>query len=178
MCTKFLTTPLNDELHRLSGAFDCGTSKNINSFLRSHKSLDLNYGKTYVMTDQCATAIVGFYTLTTGHVEEGGVKTGGSIHIRDFALDKAYRGRTLTSATEGAPVKLSDILLDDCLRRIEYIRERHVGFSMITLFSTPEGEKLYLRNGFEYADEAMVMAKEEDDGDTKAMYRPVDIVYG
>ena len=66
---------------------------------------------------------------------------------------------------------------NDCLRRIEYIRSEHVGFSMITLFSTPEGESLYRRNGFDYAEEDMYMAKEEDDGKTKAMYRPVDVEY-
>jgi hypothetical protein len=140
-------------------------------------ALDLNFGKTYVMLDDAQTAIIGFYTLTTGLVEESNYKIGGSLHIRDFALHKAYHGYVHTVLDDGSEVKLSDVLLADCLRRIEYIRQEHVGFSMITLFATPSGEKLYLRNGFDYAEKDMYIAKEADDGQTKAMYRPVNIEY-
>ncbi len=171
MCEQFVTVPLNTDLHRLALNFDCGEWSNINSFLRSHQSLDPRYGKTFIWLDDEQTKIVGFYTLTTGLVETQNVKSGGSIHIRDFALDKEYRGVTL----DGSCYRLSDFLLNDCLHRIEYIRQNHVGFSFITLFSTPAGEKLYSRNGFEYVEEDMYFPKEEDDGKTKAMYRPVDI---
>lgn len=177
MKMQFLTVPLNADLHRLVLSFDCGSSKNINAFLKSSKSLDPNYGKTFVMLDENQTSVVGFYTLTTGLVEEQSVKIGGSIHIRDFALDKAYHGQVQKELSGNVRVKLSDVLLNDCLRRIEYIRQNDVGFSLVTLFATPAGESLYLRNGFDYAEEDMRLPKEEDDGQTKAMYRPVDIEY-
>ena len=177
MREQFITVPLSADLHGLALHFDCGSSKNINAFLKSPKSLDLNYGKTFVLLDEGKTVIVGFYTLTTGLVEQESIKTGGSIHIRDFALDKAYRGKVQKVLSDGSEIKLSDVLLDDCIQRIENIRANHVGFSLITLFSTPEGESLYLRNGFDYAEEDMYMPKEEDDGLTKAMYRPVDIEF-
>ena len=177
MYKQFITVPLSADLHRLALHFDCGSSKNINAFLKSQKSLDLNYGKTFVLLDEKKTVIVGFYTLTTGLVEQENIKIGGSIHIRDFALDNAYRGKIQKVLNDGSEIKLSDMLLDDCIQRIENIRANHVGFSLITLFSTPEGESLYLRNGFDYAEEDMYLPKEEDDGLTKAMYRPVDIEF-
>ena len=89
MHEQFITVPLSADLHGLALHFDCGSSKNINAFLKSQKSLDPNYGKTFVLLDEEQTVIVGFYTLTTGLVEQESIKTGGSIHIRDFALDKA-----------------------------------------------------------------------------------------
>ena len=137
-------------------------------------ALDLNYGKTYVLLNDSGNRIVGYYCLTTGLIEQDGIKIGGSVHIRDFALDKKYQGIVQHELPNGDILKLSDVLLMDCIDRIHAIRNDHIGFSMISLFSTFEGESLYLRNGFDYAEEDMRVPKEEDDGQTKPMYRPVD----
>ena len=60
MREQFITIPFSANLHRLALNFDCGSSKNINTFLKSQKSLDPNYGKTFVLLDEEETVIVGF----------------------------------------------------------------------------------------------------------------------
>ena len=170
---KYLTESFTKETQAFSSAFDCGND-NLNFFLKSSLALDLNYGKTYVLLNDARNRIVGYYCLTTGLIEQDGVKIGGSVHIRDFALDKKYQGIVQYELPNGDILKLSDVLLTDCLDRIKEIRNNHIGFSMISLFSTLEGESLYLRNGFDYAEEDMRLPKEENDGKTNPMYRPVD----
>ena len=49
MHEQFITVPLSADLHGLALHFDCGSSKNINAFLKSQKSLDPDYGKTFIL---------------------------------------------------------------------------------------------------------------------------------
>ena len=88
---EYLTESYTREMQAFSSAFDCGND-NLNYFLKSSLALDLNYGKTYVLLNNARNRIVGYYCLTTGLIEQDGVKIGGSVHIRDFALDKKYQG--------------------------------------------------------------------------------------
>ena len=76
---------------------------------------------------------------------------------------------------DGVKVNLSDILLDDCLERIEEFRRDHVGFSFVTLNSTKEGYSLYLRNGFEDLEDDMNFAIEDSDVECRQMYLVMDL---
>ena len=72
-------------------------------------------------------------------------------------------------------VNLSDLLLDDCLEKIENMRRECVGFAFVTLNSTKEGYSLYLRNGFENLEEDMNFAIEDSDQECIPMYYIMDL---
>ncbi|WP_330637123.1 hypothetical protein, partial [Faecalicatena fissicatena] len=71
-------------------------------------------------------------------------------------------------------INLSDILLDDCMSRIEEIRRNHLGFMFVTLNSTKEGYSLYLRNGFENLEEDMHFTADESETECTPMYLCID----
>ena len=118
--------------------------------------------------------IIGYYNLGTGYIEQNdhGVirKIGGAIHINCFALDERYHGLLQKYTDDGVKVNLSDVLLNDCLERIEAIRRQYIGFTFITLSSTREGYSLYARNGFEKLDGDMNFAIEDSDVECVPMY--------
>lgn len=97
---------------------------------------------------------------------------GGAIHINEFAIKQRYQGVAVTEFAN-----ISDLLLDDCLERIKYIRNNHIGCSFVTLQSTKEGYSLYLRHDFEDIEEDMGITKNQpaEDG-CKAMYMVIDLV--
>ena len=100
----------------------------IDRFLRSSDSLDPTVGKTYLWVNENRKIIYGFYNITTGYIEQ---------------------------EMDG---NMSDVLLLECLMRIENIQNNHVGFSFVTLCSSNEGYKLYERNGFEELEDDMTVS--------------------
>ena len=102
-------------------------------------------------------------------------KIGGAVHINCFALDERYHGLLQTYTDEGVKVNLSDVLLDDCMHRIEILRDEYVGFSFVTLSSTREGYSLYERNGFEILEEDMNFSVEDSEEECIPMYLAIDI---
>ena len=72
-------------------------------------------------------------------------------------------------------INLSDILLDNCMEKIEEIREKYAGFTFVTLCSTQQGYSLYSRNGFDNLEEDMSFAIEDSDIECIPMYLPMDI---
>lgn len=76
---------------------------------------------------------------------------------------------------DGIKINLSDVLLDECLAKIEYIRKEYVGFSFVTLSSTKEGYSLYCRTGFEDLEEDMGFSAKDSDIECIPMYLPLDL---
>lgn len=76
---------------------------------------------------------------------------------------------------DGVTVKLSDVLLIDCIERINEIRNQHIGFAFITLNSTNEGYNLYKRNDFETLENDMSFSKEDSGLKCIPMYYAIDI---
>ncbi len=147
--------------------FDCGNDA-LSLFLKDHQALDDTFGKTYVMLDE--ECVIGYYNISTGHIEaENGIRCGGSIYINCFAVDKKYQKMRYGEAY------VSDLLLADCMDRIENLRQEHVGFSFITLSSTDEGFYLYERNDFSVLEEDMRVAKNQGESGCIPMYLPLDI---
>lgn len=143
------------DLCKLASSFHCGNT-HIDSFLRGADSLSPEVGHTYVWLNEDKTTIIGFYNITTGYIEQESdgrrYKIGGAIHINDFALDEKYQGMTMG---DGSDIHMSDLLMLECLERIEYIRQKHVGFTFVTLCSTDKGKRLYRRHQFDNLEEDM-----------------------
>ena len=72
-------------------------------------------------------------------------------------------------------INLSDVILVECLKRIEEFRKNYVGFAFITLTSTKEGYSLHLRNGFENLEDDMNFAIADSDMECIPMYLPMDM---
>lgn len=137
--------------------------------MKNHDALDDMFGKTYVMISD--NKIIGYYNISTGCIEDfSGIRTGGSVYINCLAVDRNYQKKKIKSTAY-----YSDILLADCLNRIENIRENALGFSFVTLSSTNEGYHLYDRNGFSPLEEDMKIAKNIGENTCIPMYFAVDL---
>lgn len=177
------TVELNADRQRLAQSFDCGGPSVFNAFLKGPKALDSSYGKTFVLVTEDAKSIIGYYNIGVGEVviSDGAriLKCGGAIHINYLAVDKNYRGQTAIMGADNLHgLRWSDVLLGDCLARIEHIRHQYIGFMFVTLSSSQDGFDLYHnRFGFElFADvEDMSFYESDEDasGGTK-MYLPLD----
>lgn len=161
----------------LASSFHSGNDY-LDQFLRNPSALSESYGKTYVFLSSDGNTIIGYYNIGVGYIEQmfsyGRVRMGGSAHVNCFALDEKYHGLLQQQLPDGTKINLSDVLLDDCIRRIRHIRATEIGFSFITLCSTQQGISLYKRNAFEELDEDMAFSVEETDQDCVLMYLPLD----
>lgn len=168
-----ITELFTDNHHALAEKFRCGNSY-LDEFLKESHALDDSIGKTYVYLSTDKKAIVGYYNITTGSLQIADdpykIKIGGAVHINAFAIDSAFQGKIPFDGT----VRYSDILLNDCIDRIEALRE-YIGFAFITLASTDEGFNLYKRNGFEELEEDMRIAPEKAEFGCKLMYYVLDL---
>lgn len=164
------TTKFTKEIQaQLSQSFDCG-NEGLSLFLKNYEALDDFFGKTYVMIDEKNRRIIGYYNISTGHIEdETHIRMGGTIYINCLAIDKQYQKRKIESGAY-----YSDILLADCLQRINDFRDEFVGFGFVTLSSTKEGYRLYERNGFFELEDEMHMAKNSGENTCIPMYLPLD----
>jgi len=155
----------------------------LDAFLRGPSALDDGYGKTYVFLTEKRDAIIGYYNISTGTLDQrddcgisksGHVKIGGAIHINGFALDDHFRGIEIPNVREGVRYTIADMLLEDCIERILEIRKSSVGFSFITLCSTKEGFSLYKRNEFDELEEDLSFSITETETECTFMYLPID----
>ena len=176
MCNTFDTIPYDASLIPLASHFDCANSV-MNRFLKDPVSLQSYHGKTYVLLSDDKSVIIGYYNIGTGYVaqEMDGkkVKIGGAAHINYFALDKRFH-HFPAGCQNDKIFYMSDLLLRDCIGRIRQIRENHIGFSFVTLCSTINGYKLYLRNKFYDIDDDMDFAADKTEKDCYLMYYPLD----
>lgn len=168
--------PYNEEYRQLAKKFHCGNI-HIDTFLRSTDSLNENICKTYIYLNDDSSEIIGFYSISTGCVEQNDsgliLKMGGSIHITDFALDENYHGWEMNDGD--IKINLSDILLIDCLDRIKNL-QKQVGFSFVTLNATEQGYPLYSRNDFERIEEDMRIPKDKKESDCIPMYLSLELL--
>jgi len=160
----------------LVSSFNCGNSY-IDNFLKSPSALDYGIGKTYIWLNDDDSAIIGFYNITSGSIEEvqNGVlyKIGSAIHINDFAVNVSYQKMLFDCENN---LYISDILLYDCVERVEYIRRNFLGLTFITLASTEEGYNLYSRNDFEKLENDMqIPILPDKEYNCIPMYLPLDI---
>lgn len=162
----------------LTKGFNSG-NEYLDNFLKSSAAFDSALGKTYVFLSEDGSDLIGYYNLGTGSLEEnsgiGKVKYGGAIHINGFAVDIKYQNVVFNETADGEKVYLSDIMLFDCLDRVEYIRENHVGAAFVTLNSTKEGERFYKKMGFDYLEDDMIFSREDSENSCVPMYYPLDI---
>lgn len=164
----FVTVRFTRDVQKNAFIFDCGNQA-LTSFLKNYPSLDPMFGTTYVMLENEKT-IIGYYNISTGCIENySGIRTGGSVYINCFAVDKNYQRKKLNGIHY-----YSDILLADCIKRIKDIRNNSLGFVFVTLSSTDEGYYLYERNGFSPLEEDMKIAKNDGELSCIPMYLPID----
>ena len=173
MKNDFITVPYSKQLlNEKSSCFDCGNSF-LTHFLKNDISLDYSHGKTCIYLSPDNTHIIGYYNISMAYLEDissaKSYKMGGAAHIECFALDKRYQGLNFSKDK-----RFSDLLLLDCILRIENIRENHIGCSFITLASTKEGYSLYARNGFEHLESSINFSVSDVEKDCIRMYLPLD----
>lgn len=172
-----IVTEFSDKYFELAGSFDCGNVY-LNNFLTSSSALDPGISKTYIALSDDKTNLIGYYSIDCGAVDQvvGNYheKIGGAVHLRCFALDKQYQHELQEITPSGRHVYVSDILLEDCLERVDYIRLNFIGVEFVTLASTREGEKLYRRHGFDDLDEDISFSTTYGEDECICLYLPLD----
>lgn len=172
-----ITEAYSEKFRRLAASFDCGNPY-LNHFLQSRDSLDPGIAKTFVVLSDDESEIIGYYSLDCGAVDQitGSYheKIGGAIHIRCFALGREHKHQIEQVAPDGTRLYLSDIIFSDCLARIESIRAHSVGAEFVTLASTPEGERLYRRHGFEDLEDDLSFSPTHGEDQCVCLYLPLD----
>ena len=169
--------PYTPALQKLAAKFDCGNSY-LNQFLRSPDALDAGVGKTFVFLTEHAESIVGYYNLSCGSLDEieGDVryKIGGTIHIGYFAIDEKFQHQLQATTPNGIHLYWGDVLLEECLSRIEAIRSQQVGVSFVTLASSEAGERLYRHHDFEDLDADITFSPSHGEDKCICLYLPLD----
>lgn len=161
----------------LSKTFDCGNSY-LNQFIRSPDALEPGIGKTYVCLSDDAQELIGYYNISCGALDElddgRRCKIGGAIHLGYFAVDSKHHHELQETTPSGARLYLSDLLLEDCLARVEQIRSSWVGTAFVTLASSEAGEKLYRRHGFDDLDDDITFSPVHGEDECICLYLPLD----
>ena len=184
MNVNFICRPYTSADQELTKNFSSG-NRYLDAFIADPQSaLDTSYGKTYIFLFEDSHEIIGYYNITAGSVDvmldgKTRVRSGGSIHINCFAVDKKYQ-KIAAAEQDGIRWNFSDFLMFDCLSTIREINRESLGFLFITLNSTAEGLHLYARHEFEELDTDLVYSideKEQADGleNCTQMYRFVDL---
>ena len=171
--------PLSPELLPLAERFSSGNTY-LDGFLQDGDySLNTNIGKTYVFLSEENSEIIGYYNLgmsSVDRIEQVGessryIRMGGAVNINYFALDEKYHKQVFDILPSGDKIYLSDILIIECLERIEIIAQEYIGATFVTLNSTKEGYHLYKRNGFEELEMDMRFSMEDSDYHCTQLYR-------
>lgn len=172
-----IVTEFSDKYFELASKFDCGNVY-LNSFLVSSFALDPGITKTYIALSDDESDLIGYYSIDCGAVDqvvEGyHEKIGGAVHLRCFALNKQYQHELQEITPSGKHVYISDVLLESCLDRIDFIRSNFIGAEFVTLASTREGEKLYRRHGFDDLDEDISFSTIYGEDECICLYLPLD----
>lgn len=151
----------------------------LDNFIKSDAAWNDSIGKTYLLLSDDEKILIGYYNITVGSLEmlDCGIhkKIGGCVHINCFALDNRFHNQIEVVMDEKMKIYTSDLLLDDCLQRIERLRKDYIGIAFVTLNSTEEGKWLYLRNDFEPLEEDMFFSIEDSDLKCTQMYLPLEL---
>lgn len=160
--------------------FECGNIV-IDKFLKDGSALDENQGITYIMLSDDFKAIIGFYNIEVGRLDQIEIignneyykPMGGTVNINYLAIHSNYQGFKITEY-ENKKIYLGDCLLRDCEKRVLKLRSQ-VGISFITICSTEQGYNLYHgRNGYEDFEEDMNNFVSESDITCKKLYKWTD----
>ncbi len=122
------------EYENLKSQFTCGNIV-IDNFLKNGGALDENQGITYVLLSDKKDAIIGYYNIEVGRVDQ--IKDvgdsviykpmGGAVNINYLAIDSKYQG-TKIAEIEGNKIYLGDYLLRDCEKKILQLRKKALFF--------------------------------------------------
>ncbi|MCM1045092.1 MAG: hypothetical protein NC417_06255 [Candidatus Gastranaerophilales bacterium] len=172
------------EYENLKYQFTCGNIV-IDNFLKNSDALDENQGITYVLLSDKKDAIIGYYNIEVGRVDQieeigGNVvykPMGGTVNINYLAVDSKYQG-TKIAEVNGENIYLGDYLLRDCEKRILKLR-KEVGVVFVTLYSTKQGYHLYHeRNSYVDFEDDMSTFVTESDAECYKLYKCVDDIIG
>lgn len=152
----------------------------IDGFFKSEMAFNSFIGTTYVLMNDEATVIVGYYNICSGqldeYIDENRVCIGPSVYINNLAVDKKFQKTVFFQDDSGIKIYYSDILLRDCINRVLNVITPNCGASFITLSSTTDGESLYLRNDFEYLEDNMVLSHSKTDFECKPMFLSLELL--
>lgn len=169
---------IKPELEPVIQAFNSG-NRYLDNFIKSSAASNDSIGKTYLLLSDDEKVLIGYYNITVGSLDiiDSGIhrKIGGCVHINCFALDNRFHKQVETLGENEEKIYTSDLLLDDCLQRVEQLRKEYIGIAFVTLNSTEEGIWLYARNDFEPLEEDMFFSIEDSDLKCTQMYLPLEL---
>lgn len=129
--------------------FTCGNPSIDHYF---HKeALNDNSAVTYLYIDNASDKLIAFATISCSAIfteaEERLFSTIlSAMEVKFLAVDETYQHLPYSDADKSP--KLSDLMFDDMILRMQEISQTEIGASKIVLYSVPPAVSFYKRHGF------------------------------
>ena len=91
-----------------------------------------------------------------------------------WTIDEKFPHQLQATTPNGIHLYWGDVLLEECLSRIEAIRSQQVGVSFVTLASSEAGERLYRHHDFEDLDADITFSPSHGEDKCICLYLPLD----
>lgn len=138
-------------------SFNCGNEV-INLYLRE-EALDDTKAKTFIVVDTELNKIICYYSLCcSGFIISSANKFTiyPAVEIKMFAIDEEYQHMRYSEDVEDG--NLSDMLFAEVISFIYDFTEECCGADEIILYSVPDAENFYIRNGFKRFENFMLQS--------------------
>jgi len=152
--TPILLTKDNISLVR---NFNCG-NKVINEYLK-FKALEDTQATTFIVLDDNSNDIICYYSLSCcGFVVNNGTNFTiyPAVEIKMFAIDEKYQHMNYSENIEDG--NFSDMLFSEVIGNIYNFTDNYCGADKVILYSVPDAESFYTRNGFKRFERFMLQS--------------------
>lgn len=144
---NYSITRFAENYEQLVQSFDCGNEV-INDYLKNKANSDTQ-ATTFIITDNDNKRVICYYSLScSGFVitSSGKFIIYPAVEIKMFAIDSKYQHMRYSEDIEEG--NLSDLLFSSVIADIYNFTEEYCGADKVILYSVPDAENFYKRNGF------------------------------
>lgn len=137
--------------------FNCGNEV-INNYLKNNAYND-SKATTFIVLDTKLNEIICYYSLNcSGFVIDNGnnFTIYPAVEIKMFAIDEKYQHMPYSESIEDG--NLSDMLFSEVIGFIYSFTDNFCGADKVILYSVPEAESFYIRNGFKRFESFMLQS--------------------
>lgn len=141
--------------------FNCG-NEIINNYLHS-KALTDKKAKTFIVINTENNEVICYYSLCcSGFVTSSKNKFTiyPAVEIKMFAIDEKYQHMKYSDDVYEDNLNLSDMLFAEVISFIYDFTDNFCGADEVILYSVPDAENFYLRNGFKRFENFMLESSE------------------
>jgi hypothetical protein len=138
-------------------SFNCGNEV-INEYLKKEAYMDTQ-ATTFLIVSNSDRQVIAYYSLNCSGFVVGDEKKFTiypAVEIKMFAIDERYQH--MPYSTDDEDGNLSDMLFSDVIGYIYAFTDNMCGADKVILYSVPNAESFYIRNGFKRFERFMLQS--------------------